>query len=50
MVDNVRAIPGPGYWVTWFDQYYRTTGLASTTGKRFYWKARSRREVAHRGP
>lgn len=37
MVDNVRAIPGPGYWVTWFDQYYRTPGLASTTGKRFYW-------------
>ncbi|WP_272701106.1 L,D-transpeptidase family protein [Desulfovibrio sp. Fe33] len=37
MVDNVRAIPGPGYWVTWFDQYYRTRGMASTTGKRFYW-------------
>ena len=38
MVDNVRAIPGPGYWVTLFDQYYRTTGRSSTTGKRFYWK------------
>jgi len=38
MLDNVRAIPGPGYWVTWFDQYYRTTGRSSTTGKRFYWK------------
>lgn len=38
MLGNVRAIPGPGYWVTWFDQYYRTTGLASTTGKRFYWR------------
>ncbi|AMK12673.1 L,D-transpeptidase family protein [Pseudodesulfovibrio indicus] len=37
MVGNVRAVPGPGYWVTWFDQYYRTPGLASTTGKRFYW-------------
>ena len=37
MVDNVRAIPGPGYWVTWFDQYYRAPGLSSTTGKRFYW-------------
>jgi murein L,D-transpeptidase YafK len=37
MVDNVRAVPGPGYWVTWFDQYYRTKGMASTTGKRFYW-------------
>ncbi|MEF2229386.1 MAG: L,D-transpeptidase family protein [Pseudodesulfovibrio sp.] len=38
LVDNIRAIPGPDYWVTWFDQYYRTTGMASTTGKRFYWK------------
>ncbi|QGY41950.1 L,D-transpeptidase family protein [Pseudodesulfovibrio cashew] len=38
MVDNIRALPGPDYWVTWFDQYYRTTGMASTTGKRFYWK------------
>ena len=38
MVDNVRIIPGPGYWVTWFDQYYRTPGKVSTTGKRFYWK------------
>lgn len=38
MVDNVRAIPGPGYWVTWFDQYYRTVGHVSTTGKRFYWQ------------
>jgi len=38
MVDNIRAVPGPGYWVTWFDQYYRTSGMASTTGKRFYWK------------
>jgi len=38
MVDNVHAVPGPDYWVTWFDQYYRTPGKVSTTGKRFYWK------------
>lgn len=38
MVDNIRAVPGPDYWVTWFDQYYRTSDLVSTTGKRFYWK------------
>ncbi len=37
MVDNIRAVPGPDYWVTWFDQYYRTPGMVSTTGKRFYW-------------
>ncbi|WP_319471575.1 L,D-transpeptidase family protein [uncultured Pseudodesulfovibrio sp.] len=38
MVDNIRAIPGPDYWVTWFDQYYRAPGIVSNTGKRFYWK------------
>lgn len=38
MLENVRAIPGPGYWVTWFDQFYRTPGHSSTTGKRFYWQ------------
>lgn len=37
MVDNIRIVPGPGYWVTGFDQYYRTPGRVSTTGKRFYW-------------
>jgi len=38
MVANVHVMPGPDYWVTWFDQYYRTPGKVSTTGKRFYWK------------
>lgn len=38
MVDNIQAMPGPDYWVTWFDQYYRTPSMVSTTGKRLYWK------------
>ncbi|WP_243545256.1 L,D-transpeptidase Cds6 family protein [Pseudodesulfovibrio tunisiensis] len=38
VVDNIHVMPGPDYWVTWFDQYYRTTGLISQTGKRFYWQ------------
>jgi len=38
MVGNIRAVSGPDYWVTWFDQYYRTPGMVSTTGKRFYWQ------------
>ena len=37
MVGNIHAVPGPDYWVTWFDQYYRTPGMASTVGKRLYW-------------
>ncbi|MEF2143811.1 MAG: L,D-transpeptidase family protein [Desulfovibrionaceae bacterium] len=38
MVDNVYAMHGPGYWVTWFDQYYRTPSMTSTVGKRLYWQ------------
>lgn len=38
LVDHVRALQGPGYWVTWFDQYYRTGNLTSTVGKRLYWQ------------
>lgn len=41
MVGNIRAVPGPDYWVTWFDQFYRTPGMVSTTGKRFYWRKNS---------
>ena len=38
MVDNIHAMKGPDYWITWFDQYYRTQDLTSLTGKRFYWQ------------
>lgn len=38
MVDNVRVLQGPDYWVTTFDQYYRTQDLVSAVGKRFYWQ------------
>lgn len=34
---NVRALPGPDYWVTWFDQYYRSPTLTSGGTKRLYW-------------
>ncbi|MBU1249333.1 MAG: hypothetical protein KKB70_11580, partial [Proteobacteria bacterium] len=38
MVDNIHAVQGPDYWVTWFDQYYRTPALTTQVGKRFYWQ------------
>jgi murein L,D-transpeptidase YafK len=38
MVDNVRVIQGPDYFVTTFDQFYRTQDLVSAVGKRFYWQ------------
>ncbi|GAB7079547.1 L,D-transpeptidase family protein [Megalodesulfovibrio paquesii] len=34
---NVRALPGPDYWVTWFEQYYRSPSLSSGGVKRLYW-------------
>lgn len=37
LVDNVHAMAGPDYWVTWFDQYYRTSSITSAVGKRLYW-------------
>lgn len=35
---DVRALPGPDYWVTWFGQYYRTDSHASQGVKRLYWQ------------
>lgn len=35
---NINALPGPDYWVTWFDQYYRSGRLSSSTAKRLYWQ------------
>ncbi|SDL49529.1 Murein L,D-transpeptidase YafK [Maridesulfovibrio ferrireducens] len=37
-VFNLKALPGPDYWVTWFDQYYRSGRLSSSTAKRLYWQ------------
>lgn len=38
MVDGVKAMRGPDYWVTWFDQLYRSPVLTQTVGKRLYWQ------------
>ena len=35
---NLRALRGPDYWVTWFDQYYRSSRLSSSSSKRLYWQ------------
>ncbi|ACS81278.1 ErfK/YbiS/YcfS/YnhG family protein [Maridesulfovibrio salexigens DSM 2638] len=35
---NLRALRGPDYWVTWFDQYYRSGRLSSSSSKRLYWQ------------
>ncbi len=38
LVANIYAAQGPDYWVTWFDQLYRTSDGVSQTGKRLYWQ------------
>ncbi len=37
-VDNVGMVAGPDYWVTYFDQLYRSASLTSTGRKRLYWQ------------
>lgn len=35
---DVRVLPGPNYWVTYFKQYYRTPTMLSEGHKRIYWQ------------
>jgi murein L,D-transpeptidase YafK len=37
MIDNIRILPGPDYYVTAFDQFYRSPSLVSELTKRLYW-------------
>ncbi len=38
MVDDVKVIAGPDYWVTYFGQYYRSPTFTSEGIKRLYWQ------------
>jgi len=37
-VEDVRAVAGPDYWVTYFIQFYRSPSLISQGVKRLYWQ------------
>jgi murein L,D-transpeptidase YafK len=37
-VSDVRAVPGPDYWVTYFVQLYRSPTLTTQGVKRLYWQ------------
>ncbi len=37
LAHDVRALKGPGYWVTWFKQYYRAPNLTTEGIRRLYW-------------
>ncbi len=34
---EVSVLPGPGYWVSWFTQYYRAPNLHTEGIRRLYW-------------
>ena len=38
LIDDVRAVQGPDYWVTFFGQLYRSPSLSSEGVKRLYWQ------------
>lgn len=35
---DLKALHGPDYWVTWFNQFYRSSNYVSVTNKRLYWQ------------
>lgn len=35
---DIKALQGPDYWVTWFNQFYRSRNYVSSTCKRLYWQ------------
>lgn len=37
-ISNLQALPGPGYWVTWFQQDYRASNLSAKGVRRLYWQ------------
>lgn len=38
LIEDVRAVQGPDYWVTFFGQLYRSASLSSEGVKRLYWQ------------
>ncbi len=44
-VQNVQAMQGPGYWVTWFQQDYRAPNLSAKGVRRLYWQRDARGEM-----
>ncbi|MFV0423867.1 L,D-transpeptidase family protein [Oleidesulfovibrio sp.] len=37
IVADVQVLKGPGYWVTWFRQFYRAPNLTTEGIRRLYW-------------
>jgi murein L,D-transpeptidase YafK len=37
-ISDMRVVAGPDYWVTYFNQYYRTPSITTEGVKRLYWQ------------
>jgi len=44
-ISNLQALPGPGYWVTWFQQDYRASNLSAKGVRRLYWQKDEKGEL-----
>ncbi|PWL65278.1 MAG: hypothetical protein DBY37_00845 [Desulfovibrionaceae bacterium] len=42
---DISVLPGPGYWVSWFTQYYRAPNLHTEGIRRLYWMPRENGEL-----
>ena len=38
IITDVHMLPGPGYWVTWFNQFYRAPNMTTEGVRRLYWQ------------
>jgi hypothetical protein len=45
-VEDVQAVAGPDYWVTYFIQFYRSPSLISQGVKRLYWQKNDKNKWA----
>ena len=44
-LDNLQALQGPDYWVTWFQQEYSASNLSSKGVRRLYWQKDKKGEL-----
>ena len=42
---DIQVLRGPGYWVSWFNQYYRAPNLSTEGIRRLYWQPDDTGEV-----
>lgn len=41
VITDLKMLPGPGYWVTWFNQFYRAPNMTTEGVRRLYWQEKN---------